>query len=322
MIIARIGAGMGNQMFMYAAALSVSHRLNTELKLDTYGFRAENVRKYALSIFPAITEASASLREIYKIAPFMAISDYFNVRGNSIFKHPFRRLLYEFMSRAGLLEQGRAARKSRRPGSVLAPVPFSRVYFPQDFSYPEEFTRLQDNTYITGFWESEKFFIDIAGLVRQKFTFPSECFDPSLTARVKACNSVAVHVRLGDKANGNAEHVSRITYYLRNALPKLEGLTDEPEYFVFSDNIGWCRENLSQLHEGEYTFIEGQTPAQDMALMTQCRHVVISISTFSWWGAWLNANPNKIIIAPEVSLWYPDAKDRDDLLPHEWIKIR
>lgn len=237
------------------------------------------------------------------------------------FQHPFRRLLYEFMSRAGLLEQGRAARKSRRPGSVLAPVPFSRVYFPQDFSYPEEFTSLQDNTYIVGFWESEKFFADISGLVREKFTFPSECFDPALTARAASCNSAAVHVRLGDKAKDDHEYFSRIERYLRNALPKLESLTDRPEYFVFSDNIGWCRKNLPQIHEAEYTFIEGQTPAQDMALMTRCRHVIISVSTFSWWAAWLNSYNDKIIIAPDVKLWYPDAEDRYDLLPAEWIKI-
>lgn len=135
MIITRISAGMGNQMFMYAAGLALSQRLNTELKLDTYGFSDNSFRKYALKTFPNITEKSASLREVYALAPFMAISDYFRVRGNSIFKHPFRHLLYEFMSRAGFLETGRAARKTRQPGSVLAPIPFSRVYFPQDFSY-------------------------------------------------------------------------------------------------------------------------------------------------------------------------------------------
>ena len=325
MIITRISAGMGNQMFMYAAGLALSQRLNTELKLDIYEFGDRSFRKYALNTFPNITEESASFRDIYKLAPFMAIADYFHVRGNSIFKHPFRRLMYECMNRVGLLEGGRAARKQRHPGSVLAPIPFSRVYFPQ-VPYPEEFTKIQDDTYITGFWESEKFFTDITGLVREKFTFPDECFDPELTARLKAGNSIAVHVRLGDKADSDDEYVSRLTYYLKNALPKLESLSDEPEYFVFSDNIDWCRKNLHQLHDAEYTFIEGETPAQDMALMTQCRHVIMSFSTFSWWGAWLNRTPNKIIIAPESTLWQKpetyNPEDRKYFLPPEWIKIR
>ena len=249
---------MGNQMFMYAAGLALAQRLNTELKLDTYGFTDKSFRKYALNTFPNITEKSASLRDVCTLSSFTAIANYFMIRGNSIFKHPFRRLLYEFMSRAGLLERGRAARKSRQPGSVLAPVPFSRVYFPHESSYPEEFTKIQDNTYITGFWESEKFFIDIAELVRTKFTFPDKCFDPVLTARVSACNSAAVHVRLGDKADGNGQYISRTAHYLRNALPKLENLTENPKYFVFSDNIDWCRKNLPQIHEAEYTFIDSE----------------------------------------------------------------
>ena len=102
--------------------------------------------------------------------------------------------------------------------------------------------------------------------------------------------------------------MSRIGHYLKSALPKLESLTDKPEYFVFSDNTDWCRKNLPQIHEAEYTFIEGQTPPQDMALMTQCKHVIMGPSTFSWWGAWLNNNPNKIVLAPDRKInmsWYP-----------------
>ena len=323
MIITRITAGMGNQMFMYAAGLSLSHRLNTELKLHLHGVSANSFRKYSLNVFPNITEARASLREVYKFAPFIAAAEYFRVRGNSIFKHPFRRLLYEFMSRTGLLETGRAERRPRVPGVALAPIPFSRVYFPPDASYPEEFTSIQDNTYITGFWESEKFFKDIAALVRRKFTFPAECFDEGLKARVKSCSSVALHVRLGDKAANNEDksYVSRIIRFTKSALAKIEELTDEPKFFVFSDDVKWCRENLPGIYDAEYTFIDGQTPAQDMALMTQCRHVITSASTFSWWGAWLNENPSKIVITPDVNLWYPNAKDRGDLLPPDWLKI-
>ena len=88
----------------------------------------------------------------------------------------------------------------------------------------------------------------------------------------------------------------------------MTSLTDNPEFFVFSDDIEWCKENMHKVHEAEYHFIEDQTPAQDMALMSICRHVIMGASTFSWWGAWLNENPKKIIIAPDrkTSLdWYP-----------------
>lgn len=322
MIITRITAGMGNQMFMYSAGLALAQRLGTELKLDLHGFSKESFRKYSLSAFPNITEASASLREIWTIAPTMAIADRFSIRGNSIFKHPFRRLLYEFLSRTGFLETGRAARKKRQPGNIFAPIPFSRVYFSPDFSYHKEFTQLQDNTYILGCWESEKFFAGIADLVRQKFAFSDKHFpDPELSRRVRTCNSVALHVRRGDKALADKSFASN-AYYLKSALQQIHAMTDEPQIFVVSDGMDWCRENLPKIYEADYDFVGGNFPAQDMALMTICRHVIAAPSTFSWWGAWLNANPNKIIIVPDINLWHEDIHDRKDLLPDSWLKIR
>ena len=314
MIITRITAGMDNQMFMYAAGLSLSQRLNTELKLDLLGFTSGNFRKYSLDTFPNITESPATLREVWSLAPFMAVADYFHVRGNSIFRHPFRRLLYEAMSRTGLLETGRAEHRKRTPGSGRAPIPFSRVYFPPDFSYSEEFGQIRDNTYITGYWESEKFFAGISSLIRKKFTFPPECFDPELSAEIKSSNSIAVHVRLGDKAAADKSHTPKVVSYLKSALCKIEELSDGPKFFVFSDDIDWCRKNLPVIHEAEYTYIGGAgggyTPSQDMALMTQCKHVITGPSTFSWWGAWLNDNPGKIIITPSVDIWHSNTEDR------------
>ena len=162
--------------------------------------------------------------------------------------------------------------------------------------------------------------------MRKKFTFAPECFDPALSAQVRACNSVAVLVRRGDKAESKDVFYGTDERYLRSALEKISSLTDSPQFFVFSDDIEWCKSNLPKIHEAHYTFIEGQTPPQDMALMTQCKHVIMGPSTFSWWGAWLNDNPNKIIIAPDINLWFRQLtpariEDRKYLLPPEWIKL-
>lgn len=296
-------------MFMYSAGLAVASRLGVELKLDTQGFSSESFRKYSLDIFPNITEHSASFREIWNIAPFQAIAGRFRIRGNSVFKHPFRRLLYESMRVAGLLE-------TRKPGNV----PFSRIYYPPDFSYHEEFTRIQDNTYIIGYWESEKFFAEIKDEVRRKFTFPPEYFSSELATRIMSCNSVAIHVRRGDKSEQDKDG-SNTAHYLKSAIDKISSLTENPAFFVFSDNIEWCKKNLSGIYDGEYVFVEGNTPPRDMALMTVCRHVIIGTSTFSWWGAWLNSNPGKIVIAPAVKFWSENVNDRQDLIPDSWIKI-
>ena len=306
MIIVRIGAGMGNQMFMYAAGLSAAARLNTELKLAAWHFNAHSSpdRPYSLSCFPAITEENATYSETWRISPKIAVIRFISGKHRVRRRYVFRFLLCE------------AARK------ILSS---KGIYSPHYFSYSPEFESIPDNTYISGFWESEKIFAGIKDKVRTKFTFGQEYFNPQLSAKIRGCNSVALHVRRGDKAKGG---IGSSEGYIRQAVAKMNSLTYDPEYFVFSDDIEWCKRTLPQIYDTNYTYVEGQIPAQDMALMSICKHVIIGPSTFSWWAAWLNRNPNKIIIAPDITLWYkPGAfdynpEDRKHLLPPEWIKIR
>lgn len=309
MIVARIipGAGMGNQMFMYAAGLASASRLNTELRLGTWDFeRATRAdRPYQLRFFPAITEPEASFTETFRINPKTAVM-------NLITRTPIRRL--HLFRRAIRKILNKLARFDRN------------VYQPKYFSWSPEFQeKIKDNMIITGYWESEKNFVEVADLVRKKFQFAPECFSPELSAKVRGCNSVAVHVRRGDKVKPNGLLMATRSDYIRSALAKISALTENPKFFVFSDDIDWCRHNLHKINDAHYSFIEGQTPAQDMALMTLCRNVIVSVSTFSWWVAWLNDNPNKIVIAPNINLWYEsgvyDPEDRKHLLPESWLKI-
>ena len=304
MIITHITAGMGNQMFMYAAGLAVSQRLHTELRLNNWEVRFNKSRPYTLSCFPNITERQASFWEIWRLCPSMAVADlisYKPIKKSDILRRIIRKIIIKFFPTHEI--------KSK---TVYAPVD-SNIYSPA-------FNNITDNTYIRGFWESEKFFADIKDLIREKFQFSAECFNPELLQKVQSCNSVALHVRRGDKTSWN-NFTERTYYYLQNALPKIFTLVENPHFFVFSDDIDWCKENLPQIHEANYTFIEGQTPPQDMALMTICKNVIIAPSTFSWWGAWLNKNPDKIIIAPDINLWGTNYENRRDYLLEEWIKI-
>ena len=180
---------------------------------------------------------------------------------------------------------------------------------------------MSDNICVTGYCESEKIFMNISDLVRKKLKFADSCFNPELANKIKSCNSVALHVRLGDKMTF-PNFLDLSVKYIRAAIEKIYSITSAPEFFVFSDDINYCRENLTKIYPGaKYNFIDGQTPPQDMALMTICNHVIVAPSTFSWWGAWLNENPNKIIIAPDVKLWYENAEHGKYLLPESWIKI-
>ena len=306
MIITRIipGAGMGNQMFMYAAGLAVAEKLHTELRISARDFtkHTKRNRPYYLDSFPAITEQLASFSDTWDISPTLAITNL-AMRHSLIIYRVLRRLIDKFDI------------------NIINP----KVYRPKYFSYSSEFESIHDGTYIVGFWESERIFADIKELVRKKFTFSSECFASELTAQIRACNSVALHVRRTDKVRKDDSEASNLPY-ISKALKTISSMTDSPRFFVFSDDIKWCKDNIHKAHDADYTFIEGQTPPQDMALMTKCKHVIVGPSTFSWWGAWLNDNPNKIIIAPDIHLWYKQLtsagiEDRKYLLPPEWIKI-
>ena len=330
MIIVRIvpGAGMGNQMFMYAAGLAAASRLNTELLLDNADFQYSDRddRDYQLSFFPEITERSASFIDIWRMSPGTAVMNAISRRQIKKY-HIFRRLVRKSIKIMHLAPiHNKYFTQIAQDGPFPYPYKSSPRLFMENNAHKNRFAEIPDNTYLRGHWESEDYFADYADLVRMKFTFAQECFDPKLTAEVRTCEAVAVHVRRGDKAEDNSFYGSN-ERYLRLAMEKISGLTFRPRFFVFSDDIEWCRETLPKIHDTDYTFIEGRTPPQDMALMTQCRHVIVGPSTFSWWGAWLNDNPNKIIIAPDINLWYKQLtpsviEDRKYLLPREWIKIR
>ena len=293
---------MGNQMFMYAAGLSAAERLNTPLRFGAWDFdRLTRMdRPWLLSCFPAITEANASFSETWNICPRLALLNHLNRRPIKKY-HLFRYLTRKFVSKF---------------------IRNVHTYEADYVSYSPEFENIPDNMYITGYFESEKVFAGIKDIVRKKFEFAPKYFNLALLEKVKSCNSVALHVRMGDKVFGK-KHYASDSGYIRKAAEKISGLTESPKFFVFSDDIAWCRENLPQIYDTEYTFIDGQTEPQDMALMTKCKHVIMGPSTFSWWGAWLNDNPDKIIISPDVNLWYKQYNPEDSkyLLPDEWIKI-
>ena len=130
-------------------------------------------------------------------------------------------------------------------------------------------------------------------------------------------NTCSIHVRRGDYIGNGLHEVCHLEYYLE-AVEEMKSRTEIDKFIVFSDDIAWCKENFI----GEnFLFIENNSNIEDLYLQTQCTNNIICNSSFSWWGAWLNANPNKVVIAPEC--WYGDlSKDTKDLLPEKWIKLK
>ena len=165
---------------------------------------------------------------------------------------------------------------------------------------------------MSGYWQSEKYFTNIADQIRQTFSIEiSEkefCFN-TLKKIIESQNPVA-------QIHGSCN----IDYYKRCML-QIEQHVNQPEYFVFSDDPAWCQENLKSNFPIHFvTGNDGSKAFLDIQLMRHCHHHIIANSSFSWWGAWLNPSPQKIVLAPMK--WF-NASDHDtrDLIPSTWMRI-
>ena len=128
-------------------------------------------------------------------------------------------------------------------------------------------------------------------------------------------NNISIHIRRTDYVTSNGYHPVQSIEYYKQAI---EIIGDYDNIFVFSDDINWCKENLKF---DNMIFVDGNDDVEDMWLMSICNHNVIANSSFSWWGAWLNNNPDKKVIAPNNWFGSQTNLNTNDLIPNTWIKI-
>jgi hypothetical protein len=216
------------------------------------------------------------------------------------------------------------ARLSRETG-----MPVPGVYRPRNFHLEPRFLDLKPPVRLIGYFQSERFFADVADEVRGLFRL-RQGFSPAaqrIAAAIAAAElPVSIHVRRGDYANPGAAVYHPILpaeYYRRATLLLSRLLGAEPHYFIFSDEPDAAAETLGFLSERTVAIGDPLRPEEEVFLMAQCRHHIIANSTFSWWGAWLNPNPAKTIIAPRQ--WFTPFGLRHmniaDLVPAGWITI-
>lgn len=190
------------------------------------------------------------------------------------------------------------------------------------FHFDEHVLTLKHAT-IDGYWQSEKYFSDIREILLKDFT-PKQLPNNPILAQIKQCNAISVHIRRGDYANNpvnTAFHGLIGVAWYQQAMSIIKEKVHNPHFFFFSDDIEWVKEHF--LPQNNFYFIE-PTPEelsyQDMYIMSQCKHNIIANSSFSWWGAWLNQNPDKIVIAPKQ--WFLDKNtDTKDVIPVSWIAL-
>jgi len=169
------------------------------------------------------------------------------------------------------------------------------------------------NTLFWGYFQSEKYFINHESEIRSLFE-PSETIKKNLKDRYGNVNDyTSLHVRRGDYLNLSAHHPTCTMEYYKKALNRCPG-----KVLVFSDDIDWCKNNFL---DPRFEFVSNNLDYEDLYLMSMCKNNIIANSSFSWWGAWLNKNPNKVVIAPKV--WFGSAINHDtkDLLPVSWTTM-
>jgi hypothetical protein len=288
MVIARLTGGLGNQMFQYAAGRALADRLGAELLLDTRAF------EHAFALRPYT-------RRAYALAPF--------------------KLRARLATRADLknwpvwvVEVGMRAR-------FVRPL-FRRWHFESAITYDPGVRMLHQPVCLVGYWQSERYFIDIADRIRSDFTLrqPLAGANAGLFELARSNGSVGLHVRRGDFVsldNAAQTHgLCSIDYY-RRAIGLVRERCPECHFLVFSDDAQWARAELPL--DSSAVFVTGNdaAPEQDLALMSACRHHIIANSSFSWWAGWLGYSAEQIVIAPAP--WYANPKlDARDLAVARW----
>ena len=270
--------GLGNQMFIYAFYLQMRKRFS-DTRIDLSDMRHYHAHNG------------------YELDRVFGISD----REFCIAK-PLKKVL-EFLFFKVILE---------RKQNLETMEAFTKSY-----AYPF--------LYFKGFYQSERFFKDVEDEVRQAFAFDlnkANAESQTLAQQIQENpHAVSLHVRRGDymepKFYKRYGTVCSQAYFQR-AVEMMLAQVPQAHFYIFSDDVEWVQQNLRLPRATVVSCNRGADSWQDMMLMSLCRHNIICNSTFSWWGAWLNANPEKRVIAP--SRWLADV-DMPYIIPETWIKV-
>jgi hypothetical protein len=295
MIVVVMRGGLGNQMFQYAAGRALAERNGVLLLLDTTLMRdrlpRKQITRYNLDL--DIFGVKPSLTSLAKVANELPVPGVW--------------LALDFALVGAYAVTG--ARKLLRESDYAAGR--------------EKFLAARTAT-LWGYWQSEKYFEDIKTEIRKEFHFvqPLTGEAARIAKDIRNKNSVSLHVRRGDYTFSKYAKIyggTDLAYYER-AMAHVAKEMKSPHFFVFSNDVAWCEENLKSPFPMTYvpSSAAGPKAAFHLELMSLCKHNIIANSTFSWWGAWLNENKGKIVVAPAD--WYANGISHD-IVPEAWTKL-
>ena len=196
------------------------------------------------------------------------------------------------------------------------------IYLEPVDGYNADFFNLPDDCYLIGHFQNENYFKDIRNIILKEFEFKNKVDDKLTIAILSKLNPISIHVRRGDYINNKHNAVFNVcdVNYYHKAIDLICEKVKTPYFYIFSEDIAWCKENLKIKQPHLFIEYNEKNTIRDLLLMSFCKHNIIANSTYSWWGAWLNKNKSKIIIAPKKWL-NSDPKYYKNIVPSNWIKI-
>lgn len=280
--------GLGNQMYQYALGRRLSLDRGVPLKLDLSWYSNQNIRSYGLDQFN-IQASIASEDEINRIISY---SNHSLVRKIfSVYQH-----VLPYWKRRKIKEKNH-------------------------LKYDYRILSAPRNCWVNGYWHNAEYFLSIASVIKKDFTLRTELSGKTqkvINSIKTTVNSISVHVRRGDYAQGTKLFDALPLEYYMSAVNYIASKRSDPHFFFFSDDIDWVRKNLIIDHPA--TYIDPTTnDAVDLIIMTHCNDHINANSSFSWWSAWLGEKDDGITIVPKN--WYKSLPFPEDRMPKHWLRL-
>jgi len=311
-------------MFQYAAARRLAEVHRTSLKLDVYSYSqnqyfysVNQTRRYGLGHFN-IQADLATWREITRLSPLEGLQRSLR----SCLGDKLSHLAVRALNKAGIRSPYYFRTDRYDPAKPLPKLMVGRVVSERLYHFDPGVLDCPNDVCLTGYWQSDKYFKDISEIIRRELTVktPLQGQNLEVARQIQACESVSLHVRRGDKAK-QAHHFATTVEYCKNVVKYFRARLPRPQFFVFSDDCDWARENLAD--ESDLVFVThnaDEANYEDLRLMSLCKHNSMAPSSFSWWGAWLNQNPDKIVLRPRA-LFNMSNHDTKDACPPDWLVL-
>lgn len=292
--IVKLNGGLGNQMFQYAFALAISKRFDAEILFD-------------FSYFEDVKSTSNVTTRVFEMGVF-------DVDCKAATAEDLAGLVYPDA-------ESKLETKFRRFFPRLCGVTFVREKY--SYSYDAKLFNNPSFKFYEGYFQNEKYFKNIRPELLKRFSLrePLNKENQEVLDEIKNTNSVSLHIRRGDYITldyvNKIHGVCSLDYYAE-AIKYIAKKVKNPHFYIFSDDIQWVLENLKTEYPLTFVDFNQGKGHLDMELMKNCKHNIVANSSFSWWGAWLNQNPDKIVIAPKH---WTSKKQVNNIVPKDWVKL-